>query len=127
MKKLGKLNVTGGSILPPSTSGSPTQPVILPISLLSLHAVTIPSPIDPASLPLVRSLHLNVQACQTIRHLVLNIASLRVGYLSLIADINLLIQASTSITSLSIGEAQIVDLDDASKTVIQEQIVEFGL
>jgi hypothetical protein len=127
MKKLEKLHSAHGSILPPLPSGPPIQLFTLTITLLSLCYVHIPSPIDPASLPLLRSLHLNVHEYQTIRHLVLNIASLRVGYFSPIADINLLIQASTSITSLSIREAQIVDLNDASKTVIQEQIVEFGL
>jgi hypothetical protein len=127
MKKLDKLNITLGSILPPSTSGAPIQPFTLPITLFSLHEVSIPSPIDPSSLPLVRSLHLTRQTCQTIRLLLPQLASLRVGYVNLIADFNLSIQDSTSITSLALDEQLIVHLDDASKTVIKEQIVEFGL
>jgi hypothetical protein len=41
------------------------------------------------------------------------------------SDIDGLIQQSTSITSLSIYENAIARLDDASKTVIRERIVEF--
>jgi hypothetical protein len=44
-----------------------------------------------------------------------------------VADLGILIQQSTSITSLSLNETRIVDLDDASKTLIKERIVEFRL
>jgi hypothetical protein len=127
MKKLEKLKITRGSILPPSTSGAPTQPSTLPITLLSLLYVIIPSPIDPSSLPLVRSLHLFGHTDQPIRLLLPQLDSLRVGYMQQIADTNLLIQGSTSITSLALVETLMSGLDDASKTVIKERIVEFRL
>jgi hypothetical protein len=44
-----------------------------------------------------------------------------------IPDFNLSIQESTSITSLSLNETRIVSLDDASKTLIKERIVDFRL
>jgi hypothetical protein len=125
MKKLEKLNLAGGSILPPSTSGAPTQPFTLPITLLSLFDVTIPSPLDPFSLPLARSLHLALQTCQPIRLLLPQLTSLQVVVASSAADLRTLIQQSTPITSLSLYELDMVGLDDASKTVIKERIVEF--
>ncbi len=127
MKKLDKLNITHGSIQPSSTSEVPLQTFILPITSLSLVRVSTPSPLDPSSLPLVRSLHLSDQTCQPLRLLLPQLASLRVGYVNSIADINLLIQASTSITSLALVETLLEDLDDASKTVVKERIVGFRL
>jgi hypothetical protein len=127
MKKLDKLNITLGSILPPSNPGAPIQPVRLPITLLSLFQVNIPSSLNPSSLPLLRSLHLNVQAWQTIRLLLPQLASLRVESVNPIADINLLIQASTSITSLTLYEQSIAKLNDGNKTIITDQIVDFGI
>jgi hypothetical protein len=44
-----------------------------------------------------------------------------------IPDFNLSIQESTSITSLSLNELSIVELDDATKTVIKERIIEFSI
>jgi hypothetical protein len=44
-----------------------------------------------------------------------------------VADLGILIQQSTSITSLSLREGHMVHLDDASKTLIKERIVEFRL
>jgi hypothetical protein len=125
MKKLVKLNVAYGSIQPPSTSGAPIQPFNLPITLLSLNRVTIPSPLDPSSLPLVRSLHLSRQTFQPVQLLLPQLASLRIRTVFDLTDLGSLIQASTSITSLSMPETYIVQLDDASKTVIKEKIVEF--
>jgi hypothetical protein len=128
MKKLDKLKISCGSILAPSTPGAPVQPFILPITLLRLSAVYISSTIDSRSLPLVRSLHLCGQAGQPIRLLLPQLASLQVIYeISVVADLGILIQQSTSITSLSIREAPIVELDDASKTIIKERIVDFRL
>jgi hypothetical protein len=125
MKNLEKLNIRG-SILPTSTSGAPPQTITLPITLLSLYDVRIPSPIDPSSLPLLRSLHLEHQTCQPIRLLLPQLASLQVVSGS-VADLGILIQQSTSITSLSIREGHMVHLDDSSKTVIKQRIVEFRL
>jgi hypothetical protein len=51
MKKLDKLNMALGTILPPSISGG-LQSFALPITLLSLASDSIPSPVDPSSLPL---------------------------------------------------------------------------
>jgi hypothetical protein len=124
MKKLEKLKITHGSFLPNSTSGASPQTITLPITLLSLYDVRIPSPIDPSSLPPLRSLHLEHQTCQPIRLLLSQLASLQVAFGS-VAELGILIQQSTSITSLSIREGAIVELDDASKTVIKEKIVEF--
>jgi hypothetical protein len=42
-----------------------------------------------------------------------------------VEDMNLSIQVSTSMTSLSIYEGYIAELDNASETVIKERIVEF--
>ena len=126
MKNLGKLNLVCGSIQPPSTSGAPIRPRILPITLLSLDYVAIPSPLDPSSLPLLRSLHLSGQTRQPVRLLLPQLASLQVVSGS-VADLGILIQQSTSITSLSIREGHIVELDDASNTVIKERIVDFRL
>jgi hypothetical protein len=103
MKKLEKLSNAHGSILP-STSGGPIQPFTLPIILLSLAQAIIPSPLDPASLPLLRSLHLSGQASQPIRLLLPQLASLRIKAVFDLTDLGSLIQASTSITSLSISE-----------------------
>jgi hypothetical protein len=127
MKKLNKLNFALGSILPPSTSRAPSPPFTLSITLLSLCYVRIPFPIDPASLPLLRSLHLYDQTCQPIRLLLPQLDSLRVGYIQQIGDTNLLIQGSTSITSLALDETLTTGLDDASKTVINKRIVDFRL
>jgi hypothetical protein len=127
MKKLYKLNVAFGGVLPPSTSGAPIQPFTLPITLLALCYAIIPSPLDPSVLPLVRSLHLDNQTYQTIRLLLPQLAALFVERMRSAADINRLLQASTSITSLSVHENNIRRLDDASKTVIKERIVEFRL
>jgi hypothetical protein len=119
--------MTLGSIQPPSTSEARLQPLILPITFLSLCAVAIPRPLDPSSLPLVRSLHLYNQPCQPIQLLLPHLDLLHVHHARETTDINLLIQASTSITSLSIREGHMVHLDDASKTVIKDTIVEFRL
>jgi hypothetical protein len=125
MKNLEKLNIIGGSILSPSTSRAPIQPLTLPIILLSLAKVTIPSPLDSSALPLLRSLHLSRQTFQPVQLLLPQLASLRIRTLLHLTDLGSLIQASTSITSLSMLEGDIVRLDDASKTVIKEKIVEF--
>jgi hypothetical protein len=125
MKKLEKLNIAYGSILPPSTSGAPTQRSTLPITLLSLLHVPIPSPIDPSSLPLVRSLHLSFQTCPPIRTLLPQLASLYVRGSHSSAELDHFIRQSTSISSLRIREGDIPRLDDASRTVIKERIVEF--
>jgi hypothetical protein len=127
MKNLEKLNIIGGSILPPLTSGAPIQPFNLPITLLSLHRVAIPSPIDPSSLPLVRSLDLDYQAHRPLQLLLPQLGSLSFQTWVTRRDFNLSIQESTSITSLALDEIGIVDLDDASKTLIKESIVEFRL
>jgi hypothetical protein len=127
MKKLDKLNFAGGSVLPPSTPVARLQPFTLSITRLSLNFVTIPSPLDPSSLPLVRSLDLCLQACQPIRLLLPQLALLQVAAAKSAADVGMLVQQSTSVTSFSIRESRIVDLDDASKTVIQERIIEFRL
>jgi hypothetical protein len=127
LKKLEKLNLAYGFILPPSTSGARIRPRTLSITLLSLDHVTIATPLDPSSLPLLRCLQLHAQLYHTIRLLLLQLSSLRVEYMGPQADFNLSIQESTSITSLSLNETRIVDLDDASKTLIKENIVEFRL
>jgi hypothetical protein len=124
MKKLDKFNVAFGSILPPSTSGVPIQPVTLAITRLSLYMVHISSPIDPSSLPLVRSLHLYYAEYQPIQPLLPQLVSLHIGMDLNSADVGILIQASTSITSLSLEETDHLELDDASKTVMREKIVE---
>jgi hypothetical protein len=126
MKKLEKLKILYGSILPTPNSGAPLQTVILSITLLSICNVKIPSPIDPSSLPLVRSLHLNRQTYQPLPLLLPQLALLQVAFAS-VADLGILIPQSTSITSLSISDGHIVELDDASKTVIKERIVDFRL
>ena len=64
--------------------------------------------------------------CQSLRLLLPQLASLQVATVSA-ADLGILIQQSTSITSLSILQGLIALLDDASKTVIQERIVDFRL
>jgi hypothetical protein len=125
MKKLDKLNVVLGSVLAPSTPEAPIQPLNLPITLLSLFNVNIQSPLDPSSLPLLRSLTLCYQTCQPVQLLLPQLASLRVRAMFDLTDLGSLIQASTSITSLSIYEGNIGGLDDASETVIKEQIIEF--
>jgi hypothetical protein len=124
MKKLEKLKIHRGSILSPSTSGPPPKPFTLPITLLSLFNVSIPSPIDPSSLPLVRSLHLSNQVYQPARLLLPQLDSLHVLHLHSTEDIDLLLQQSTSITSLCVSEGDIRRLSGASKTVIMERIVE---
>jgi hypothetical protein len=124
MKKLDNLNVVFGSILPPATSVAPSQPVTLPVTLLSLVDVTIPSPLDPSSPPLVRSLQLNQETRPSIRLLLPQLSSLRIECMGNITDLNLSIQESTSITSLCISEVAIPILDDASKTVVMEKIIE---
>jgi hypothetical protein len=126
MKKLDKFNVAFGSILPPSTSGAPIQPVTLAITRLSLYMVHISSLIDPSSLPLVRSLRLHYAGYQPIQPLLPQLVSLHIGMDLNSADVGILIQASTSITSLSLEETDHLELDDASKTVIREKIVELG-
>mgnify|MGYP000382345730 CR=1 FL=1 len=123
MKKLDKLNVALGSIQPPSTSRAPSPPFILSITRLSLDSVTVPSRLDPSSLPLVRSLHLSAQACQAIQLLLPQLDSLYINRLLPPTDLGLFIRESTSITSLALREMDIVELEDASKTVIQERIV----
>jgi hypothetical protein len=127
MKKLDKLNVALGSIQLPSTSGAPLQPFILPITLLSLDNVTIPSSLEPSLLPLLRSLDLryHYQVYESILLLLPQLHSLRIRG----GDdwIDFLIQESTSLTSLSIDEDAIFYLEDASKTVLKEQIVELIL
>jgi hypothetical protein len=125
MKKLGKLNIAWGSIQPPPPPEVPIQPFILPITLLSLHAVTIPFPLDPSSLPLVRSLHLSFQTCPPIRLLLPQLDSLHVDSVRKVGDTNPLIQGSTSITSFALDETLTTWLDDASKTVINKRIVDF--
>jgi hypothetical protein len=125
MKKLDKLNVVLGSVLAPSTPEAPIQPLNLPITLLSLFNVNIQSPLDPSSLPLLRSLTLCYQTCQPVQLLLPQLASLHIRAVNDGTDLASLIQASTSITSLSIYEGDNVRLDDASKTVIKERIVEF--
>jgi hypothetical protein len=127
MRKLEKLNIVRGSIQPASTTQARIHPFTLSITLLSLFDVTIPSPIDPSSLSLVRSLHLYFQACQPIRLLLPQLDSLSFQTFVTRRDFNLSIQESTSITSLSFNETRIVDLDDASKTLIKESIVDFRL
>ena len=126
MQKLEKLKIEGGSMLLTRTSGAPLQTSILPISVISLRGVTVPSPLDPSSLPLVRSLYLAHQTCQPLRLLQPQLATLQVLSGS-VGDLGISIQQSTSITSLSISEGHIVELDDASTTVIKERIVEFRL
>jgi hypothetical protein len=127
MKKLDKLNLAYGIILPPSTSETRIQPCTLAITLLSLLNVTILSPIDPSSLPLLRSLHLSYQTCQPIRLLLLKIASLHLRYVRLNSDIDDLIQQSSSINSLSICEDYIPRVNEASRTAIKEKIVKLRL
>jgi hypothetical protein len=129
MKKLDKLNVAFGSIQSPSTSVAPSQPVALSITLLSLSYVEISSPIDPFSLPLLRSLTLCYQTCQPVQLLLPQLASLTIRAVFDGTDLASLIQESTSITSesLALDETLLEDLDGASKTVIQERIVEFRL
>jgi hypothetical protein len=125
MKKLDKLNMALGTILPPSTSRAPIQPCTLAITLLSLFNVTIQSSIDPSSLPLVRSLHLDSQAHPPVQSLLSQLDSLHVSGAISAGHLCILIQESTSLTSLALNEIRIVDLDDASKTFIKQQIVEF--
>jgi hypothetical protein len=127
MEKLEKLKMTDGSILPPPTSEAAIQPFVLPITLLSLHSVNVPSFLDTSPLPLVRSLHLYNQTCQPVQLLLPNMASLHVRYMSMIADIDDLIQQSTCITSLSIYKNDIARVNEASRTAIKEQISEFRL
>jgi hypothetical protein len=127
MKKLDKVDMALGSILPASTSRAPSQPVTLSITLLSLFSVDVPSPLDPSSLPLLRSLHLSHQMCRSIQQLLPRLDSLHLLAAPSIEDYNLSIQESTSMTSLSIYDGHILTLDDASKTVIQQQIEEFRL
>jgi hypothetical protein len=124
MKKLDKLNLASGSILPPSTPGARPQPVTLSITLLSLDNVGIPSPLDPASLPLVRSLHLSGPLCQPVQLLLPQLDSLN---LNRIVDVNASIQQSTSITSLSIYKNDIARVNEASRTVVKEQILDLRL
>jgi hypothetical protein len=125
VKKLDKLNLAGGSILPPSTCGAPSQPAVLAVTLLDLDDVTIPSPIDSSSLPLVRSLSLDRQAPLPIQSLLSQLNSLRVSRTSSAGEIRIFIQESTSLTSLSITEYEVTALDDMTMTIIKEKIVEF--
>jgi hypothetical protein len=127
MKKLDKLNLAFGSVEPPSTSGARIQPFILSITLLSLFNIQIPSALDPSSLPLVRSLHLSGRLCQPVQLLLPQLDSLNLKYMRHIADINLSIQQSTSITSLSIYEGDITRVDEASRKAMKEKIVELRL
>jgi hypothetical protein len=127
MKKLDEINMTLGLIVPPSTTGAQIRTFDLSIRLLSLSDVYIPSPLDPSSLPLVRSLHLSHQACRPIQLLLPQLDSLHVHSVPHIADTNPLIQGSTSITSLALNETLTTGLDDGSKTVIKERIVELRL
>jgi hypothetical protein len=127
MKKLDEINMTLGLIVPPSTSGVRLQPFNLPNTLLSLCNVNIQSPLDPSSLPLVRSLDLSHQACRPIQLLLPQLDLLHVRSVPHIADTNTLIQGSTSITSLALNETLTTGLDDGSKTVIKERIVELRL
>jgi hypothetical protein len=127
MKNLEKLNIMGGSILPPSTSRAPSPPFTLSITLLFLFKVDVPSLIDPSSLPLVKSLHLYFQACQPLQQLLPQLDSLNTQAVINRADLGVLIQESTSITFLSLCESDIAKLDDASKTVIKERIMELSV
>jgi hypothetical protein len=127
VKKLKKLNLARGSIESPSTSNAPIQPFALPMTLLSLDYVDLSSPLDPSVLPLVRSLHLDYQTYRPVRLLLPQLASLRLVPMRAVADLNRSIRKSTSITSLSLAETCIVDLDDASQTFIKEKIVEFNV
>jgi hypothetical protein len=125
MKKLDKLNMALGTILPPSTSRAPIPPCALTITLLSLFNVTIQSPIGPSSLPLVRSLYLDNQAHPPVQSLLSQLDSLHVSSAKSVGDLCILIQESTSLISLSFAEDGIAPLADASWTVIKERIVEF--
>jgi hypothetical protein len=127
MKKLDKLNVAFRFILPPSASEARLQPFTLSITRLSLHCVNVPSRLEPSSLPLVRSLQLTSQTHQSIRLLLPHLDSLHIHHARDTTDINLSLQASTSITSLSIREGHMVHLDDTSKTILKDTIVEFRL
>jgi hypothetical protein len=127
MKKLDKLNVRFGSILPPPTPGARSAPFILPITLLSLASVYVLSPLDSSSLPLLRSLHLYDQTHQPIRLLLPKIASLHVKDMHSDAHLDFLIQESTSITSLSTHEKDILTVNEASRTAIRERVVELRL
>jgi hypothetical protein len=115
MKKVEKLKMAGGSTQPASTSRAPSPSFILPITPLALLDVTIPSSIDPSSLPFLRSFQLIAQTCHDIRLLLPQLSSLRVGFVRPLADFNHSIQESTSVTSLSLVIPRIVDLDDASR------------
>jgi hypothetical protein len=95
------------------------------MSLLSLFNVSIPSPIDPSSLPLARSLHLSAQACQAIQLLLPQLDSLCIKRLLSPTDLGLFIRESTSITSLALREIEIAQLDDESRAIIEEKILEF--
>jgi hypothetical protein len=127
MKKLDKLNAVLGSIQPPSISGAQSCPFTLSITLLSPLVVSFPSRLDPSSLPLLRSLHLDDQTCQPIQLLLPQLASLRIKGLLDLTDLGSLIQASTSITSLALYERFIARLDDASQTFVKKRIVEFSI
>jgi hypothetical protein len=127
MKKLDKLNVVLGSILAPSTPEAPIQPFNLPIMLLSLFNVNIQSPLDPSSLPLLRSLRLDFQSHQNIRLLLPQLAALHFGFMYPVPAMHLVIQESTYITSLTLHEQFIAKLNDGDQTVITDQIVDFGI
>jgi hypothetical protein len=127
MKKMDKLNLVYGLIQPPPAIEARTQPFTLPITLLSLDSVKIPSPIDPSSLPLVRSLRLLRQTCQAIQLLLPQLDVLHIGYMGQFSDMNPLIQGSTSITSVALHEMLMSGLNDASKTILKERIVVFRL
>ncbi len=121
MKKLDKLNIAHGYILPSPISGAPIRAVTLPITLLSLFRARIQSPLHPSSLPLLRSLHLDEQrqAWLPIRLLLPRLNSLSMNSLYVPTDFRILVQESTSLTSLSIREYEITALDDTTMTIIK--------
>jgi hypothetical protein len=126
MKKLDKLNIAHGYILPSPISGAPIRAVTLPITLLSLFRARIQSPLHPSSLPLLRSLHLDEQrqAWLPIRLLLPRLNSLSMNSLYVPTDFRILVQEPTSLTSLSIREYEITALDDTTMTIIKEKTVE---
>jgi hypothetical protein len=127
MKQLGRLSLANGPLEMPPTSEPSIRPFTIPIKLLSLHNVDTPSAINPSSLPLLRSIHLRSQGqpCRSMRLLLPQLLHLRISNGVFIGDSCNLIQTSTSITSLSLHEMDMVHLDDASKTVIKERVLEW--
>lgn len=125
MKKLDKLNLRTGSLLRPSSSMKRPNSS-LPITRLTISRTSVDSlALDPASLPFVRSLRLRLdQDTLTPSHVSLfpQLTSLTLAYQPYAPDLNTCLAATTALTSLSLAERNISDLDTAGLLMIKQKI-----